>query len=804
MEKIAVLIGMRIVCFCIFILQNIVINGQELQKCPAYPDTIGIMQPSEKFILKCFIKGDEYSSILTTIDGYPLMENIKGEIEYAIIESTGDIKSSGILAKNKENRTENDMEFLKTVNKELIRIIKKTPYKKSDLILALKSFPPTGTRNLLVLLIDFTDHTFQITNNSFNNLMNQIDFNGTGSFRDYWLESSYINLTVNSTIDGWHHATNNMAFYGSNSGGNDNNPRLLVQEAIDAAENAGIDFSIFDNDNDGNVDGIIVIHAGYGEEAGGGANTIWSHHWTLGSYKRTYDGVTIDDYAICPELRGNTGNNIINIGVICHEFGHSLGLPDLYDTDISNGNSEGIGNWGLMGSGNWNNNGASPSNLCIWSKDYLNWSNPIVISSGNSISLPNSTQNNISYRINTPHANEYFLLENRQQIGFDVGLSGTGLAVWHINTSKTSSSHIDNNDVNADENLKGVDLEEADGDLDLDNNANRGDNGDLFPGNSCNSSFDDNTTPNSQTYSPIVNTNRPIINIIESGNNIRFEYMGFIPISGPSIVCTSNTTFTLTGETSGLTIDWDCNTSVLTQVGGDNGSSYIVKSKYLSTSGEGWVRVNIITDCGDTITRQRTVWAGKPNPNNIEFFSDPWGLEHELSTCETVSGEAEHPYESMISAYQWDIPNASDWEITEEYSGGSSDYKYVEIDYWEDPAPSQELVRVRATNSCGTSSWKSIYWDVDDCGGGWYMSFTPNPANNETTLELKTENIAKYTEGDEWEMEIYSQQQVLIKKATKLKDNKHIINTTGWKEGIYFVRVKINNNVYSGKFIVAR
>ena len=94
--------------------------------------------------------------------------------------------------------------------------------------------------------------------------------------------------------------------------------------------------------------------------------------------------------------------------------------------------------------------------------------------------------------------------------------------------------------------------------------------------------------------------------------------------------------------------------------------------------------------------------------------------------------------------------------------------------------------------------------DGYDCGGGWYMSFTPNPTNNETTLELKTENIAKYIEGDEWEMEIYSQKQVLTKKVTKLKDKKQIINTTGWKEGIYFVRIKINSNVYSGKFIVAR
>ena len=74
----------------------------------------------------------------------------------------------------------------------------------------------------------------------------------------------------------------------------------------------------------------------------------------------------------------------------------------------------------------------------------------------------------------------------------------------------------------------------------------------------------------------------------------------------------------------------------------------------------------------------------------------------------------------------------------------------------------------------------------------------------ETTLELKTENIDKYTEGDEWEMEIYNQQQVLIKKTTDIKDKKHIINTSGWKEGIYFVRVKVNNKMFSRKFIVAR
>lgn len=319
-----------------------------MQKCPAYPDTIRMLQ-QENYFLECFIKGDEYFSIITTVDGFPLIENKNGKFEYATIDRTGKINSTGVLAKNKANRTEEEMNLLKTIDKKAIERIKPAPSKMSisgGLSYSIESFPTSGTRNLLVLLIDFTDLSFQIANNNFNSLMNQSNYNGTGSFRDYWLESSYSNLTVNSTVRGWYHAANNMAYYGANSGGSDVNPRLLVQEAVDAAENAGLDFSIYDNDNDGNVDGIIVIHAGYGEEAGGGPNTIWSHHWTLGSFKRTYDGVTIDDYALVPELRNNFGSNISNIGVICHEFGHSLDLPDLYDTDLSNGDSEGIGEWG--------------------------------------------------------------------------------------------------------------------------------------------------------------------------------------------------------------------------------------------------------------------------------------------------------------------------------------------------------------------------------------------------------------------------------------------------------------------------
>lgn len=595
------------VFFLFFILLPLFSYGQGLQRCPAFPDTLKMKQKGS-YVLQCFLKGDEHLSIFTTTDGYPLVENKNGEFEYAIIDNFGNINSSSIKAKNIGDRTIENRKYLERIDKKSILNLKKSSSNASfidkntaNVANLLMNFPITGTRNLLVLLIDFTDRPFQLANINFNNLMNQPTYNGTGSFRDYWTATSYGNLTINSTINGWYHAANNMAFYGTNSNGNDTNPRLLVREAIDAAENAGTDFSIYDNDGDGKVDGIIVIHAGYGEEAGGGQNTIWSHHWTLGNQSRTYDGVIIDDYAIVPELRDNEmwGINISNIGVMCHEFGHSLGLPDLYDTNSSNGTSAGIGRWGLMGSGNWNNGGASPSHLCAWSKIFLGWSNPTLLSSPSSISLSNSVQNNNIYRINTSHSNEYFLLENRQSIGFDIGLPGAGLAIWHINTSKTTSTNISNNDVNADEDLKGVDLEEADGRNDLDVVVdNRGDNGDLFPGNTQNRTFRDNSNPNSQTYSPIVSINKPIANIIEASGNVRFDFMGYNPITGPSTVCTQ-ATYTIANFPTGAAVQWNVSNNL--QIISSTGNSVILQSIGV---GAGWVEA-VITIFGNNITLPR-------------------------------------------------------------------------------------------------------------------------------------------------------------------------------------------------------
>jgi len=143
----------------------------------------------------------------------------------------------------------------------------------------------------------------------------------------------------------------------------------FARDAILAAD-ADIDFSQYDADGDGTVDAVAIIHQGRGKEESGKATDIWSHQSSLsgaGLGALTLDGVTVDTYIIMPEVQG-AGGDITTIGVLAHEYGHALGLPDLYDVDYS---SAGIGDWGLMGGGAWlqvSRAGDSPAHMVAGSK----------------------------------------------------------------------------------------------------------------------------------------------------------------------------------------------------------------------------------------------------------------------------------------------------------------------------------------------------------------------------------------------------------------------------------------------------
>ena len=249
------------------------------------------------------------------------------------------------------------------------------------------------------------------------------------------------------------------------------------------ASDASVNFTQYDNDGNGYVDAFIVIHAGPAAEVTGNPNHIWSHKWVLDGGELGVDGVKVYAYLTVPEDA--------KIGVCCHELGHLLfGFPDLYDTTNA---SEGIGNWCLMAAGSWGGGGDTPVHPSAWCKANQGWVDVQNQTSPGLLAIPDVKSNNTIFRLwkDGEASTEYFLMENRQRAKFDVSLPEGGLLIWHID--ETIPGNTNNNHYK-------VALLQADGRKDLENNVNRGDAGDCYPGASGNTSLSASTNPNSKAY----------------------------------------------------------------------------------------------------------------------------------------------------------------------------------------------------------------------------------------------------------------------------------------------------------------
>lgn len=514
-----------ILLYSFLILLSIILKGQEYYGgIPAYPYPTEYTQPDGSK-LTIIMKGDEAVNWAITEDGYSLIKNNSNHAwEYAIINSNNEMISSGIIAHNPQQRSINELTLLSTISKgycfskeqikkmrENFQLIKRTK--------TTSDFPTTGTVKMLVILVNFNNTTTTYTQTNFDNYMNQTGYNfqsATGSFKDYYLATSYNQLTVVSTVVGWVTAPNHHDYYGPQ-----NKWSELARDAIVAARNAypTLDFSQFDNNNDGFIDGIAIFHQGHGQEASGNTTDVWSHTGSVYSYNLVYNGKRCATYTMQPEKVG-TSTNMITVGVMVHEFGHNLGLPDLYDTDYS---SNGIGNWDVMAGGSWLNGGRTIPVHNAWSKYQLGWLTPVTLSNPGTYTLNTSLTSNTVYRVNTQTNNEYFLLENRQKTSgtWNAYLPGSGMIIYHIDQNYINA-HWSSNSVNDDETHQGVDIEEADGTLTTNNN---GDAGDPFPGTTGKTSFTDQTSPNSLSWAGAP-TNKPITNISHSSGVITFTYMG--------------------------------------------------------------------------------------------------------------------------------------------------------------------------------------------------------------------------------------------------------------------------------------
>ena len=410
----------------------------------AYPKKVNYTLPNGKTVFLS-LHGDEFSKWATTEDEYTLLPDSLGWV-YAKADATGHAIASAFRVCSLEDQSDSLRMFLLqtpvnlsvSINKEQLskkRIINKT---SSDKIAA------TGNRKALVILMAFKDFAFKKTYQNIYALFNQENYNedgAIGSVHDYYESSSYGQLNLMCDVLGPYTASNNMSYYGGNvTGGYDRNPEALFQEAIQQAS-LEVNLADYDEDGDGYVDNVHIVFAGYGEEAGAASTAIWSHEATL-NQPITIDGVKINGYSCAPELRGNSGSGLSRIGVHCHEIGHSLGAMDFYDTNYSTGGHYlGTGNWDIMASGSWNDDGISPADFNPYVKAYnFGWVNVQTLSNGKNRILSTNENKDQIYRLETPISGENYLLENRTQTRFNVSLPGSGLLIYHINKDIASSS----------------------------------------------------------------------------------------------------------------------------------------------------------------------------------------------------------------------------------------------------------------------------------------------------------------------------------------------------------------------------
>lgn len=311
----------------------------------------------------------------------------------------------------------------------------------------------------LVILVNFKDTKFNASNTqvAMNDLMNSSSYthNGaTGSVRQFFSDQSDGQYTPEFDVIGPVTLTNNVAHYGSNdASGNDVLPGDMVVEACSIANaQHAVDFTRYDNDSDGEVDFVYIIYAGKGEADGGADNTIWPHNWDLASAyyydncsystnQRKFDGKTINNYACSGELSGASART--GIGTIAHEFGHVIGLPDLYDIDYGQNYEDEAtpGAWHIMDGGSYNNHGKTPPNYTIYDKYFLGWKTPINpgATAQNLSLIANGQSGYQGYQIASSNSlltatstNTVYYIENRQQSGWDAYLPGHGLVIWKI------------------------------------------------------------------------------------------------------------------------------------------------------------------------------------------------------------------------------------------------------------------------------------------------------------------------------------------------------------------------------------
>lgn len=435
-----------------------------------------VVSQSDGTTIKVSQAGDEHLHYYITEDNVPIYKAADNRYCYLTIEN-GKLHNSGVLAHESAARSAKELQVMNTIH-DLAPIACQMAAKKRSA--AKRCVRPDrlpskddisvfkGSKKALVILAAFSDKSFSKGDDAivkfYDEVLNQEGYsqNGAaGSVHDYFKDMSRGEFDLTFDIVGPVKVSKSATYYGGPSpimGGTDHIGEFITEAIKKADEKCDIDWKKYDWDDDGEVEQVFVLYAGYGQATGGPTGTIWPNAWTLdealqnsdGNGGFSIDGVFINQYACSNELYLDSGTVPMGLGVFCHEFSHCMGLPDMYDTNY--GSTPTMGDWDLLAGGSYNGPqgiGWCPAGWTSYERAYAGWLELTELKAGDIIKGMTSLEeaDGKAYVIyNDNHKDEYYLLENHKGMGWDKYTPENGLLIIHVDYDKDL---FDNNIVNS-------------------------------------------------------------------------------------------------------------------------------------------------------------------------------------------------------------------------------------------------------------------------------------------------------------------------------------------------------------------
>ena len=463
--------------------------------------------------------GDEAASWYEDQNGYSVVLS-GNNYQYATLGADGSLAPTGLM--------------VGSVDPSQLGLARHLTPSSQFLATARKSFgiqakvTTTGTVKMLVVPIKWSNHATRVlpTQADWNALFNT----GERSLKNFFYDCSYGKLTLESVVTDWVAPAVTEAEAKTDTAG-------ALKKALEMLDATGYNFKQFDSDNDGKVDIMTFLHSGYdgatsGNDADGVPNTQRIHSHAGGMEFTAKDGTRVEGYSVNAGLDGLTGGKQAPINTPCHEVGHVLGLPDLYDTDYT---STGAGFWSMMAS----SDGPGGTHVPLfdpWSRVRMGWATPTVISSDGTYQAKDVVTNAIFKIQQGFPEGEYLLIENRQPGKWETNLPNGrgGLMIWHVDEKVGS---LDANNVNNSESVvtNGVPnfsthyrvaVVQADGLFELEQKDGKADGKDMFRADDGGRTvLTPNSTPSSNAYQggTVRSSNVRISEISVTGSTMTFK-----------------------------------------------------------------------------------------------------------------------------------------------------------------------------------------------------------------------------------------------------------------------------------------